>query len=148
MKKIILEYGVFLFMCLLGFFLFMAIVGLVSNVNLRYFNSIIHLAIIYMAINTYYSESKSSSINYLKGITVGMLTSLFGISIFVAFQVVHLYFNASFLQEIQSTVMFANEMNPLTIGLAIFAEGLVMSFIGSYLIVRYIESYSQKPYIS
>ena len=147
MKKIVLEYGMFLFLCLLGFFLFMVIVGYATDINLRYFNSIIHLAIMYLAIKEFYKESNTPSINYLKGIAVGVTTSLFGIVMFVLFQLVFLHLDPTFLGQIKETFLFGSFLNPFTVAAAIFVEGLVMSFIGSYAITRLIENSSTEPYM-
>ena len=147
MKRIGLEYGMFLFLCLLGFFIFMVVVGYATNINLRYFNSIIHLAVMYMAIKEFYKETNTPSINYLKGISVGVSMSLVGIVLFVIFQLVFLHLDPAFLTQIKETVLFGSFLNPFTVAAAIFVEGLAMSFIGSYAITRLIESSSKEPYM-
>ncbi len=147
MKRIVLEYGMFLFLCLLGFFIFMVVVGFATSINLRYFNSVIHLAIMYMAIKEFYKETNTPSINYLKGIAVGVTMSLFGIVLFVIFQLVFLHLDSAFLTQIKETTLFGSLINPFTVAAAIFVEGLAMSFIGSYAITRLIENASKEPYL-
>lgn len=147
MRKISLEYGLFLFMCLMGFFMFMFMLNHAANINLRYLNSVIHATILYIAIKEYYKSTEHRSINYFKGLSLGISVSLVGIILFVIFQLIFMSLNPGFLETIKANFIFGSYLNPFTVAIGIFIEGLSMSILGSYAIILFIESTSKDAYL-
>ena len=147
MKNVALNYGVTLFMCLMGFFTLMYATGMGTHFNLRFFNGAIHFTVLYFALKEYFNTDDDKYINYFKGIAVGILTTLVGMIPFAGFQITHLALNNEFLLELQANTSLGEMLTPAAAGLVLMVEGLFMGFMSSYLIVRITESRSEKPYI-
>ena len=141
MKRSVIRYGLVMFLGLLGFFLIMHVLNLSQHYNLRIFNGVIHLGIIWLAIHRYRKIEPVEFNNYMGGVAVGVLTSAVGITLFCLFQVVYLAINKSFMSQLQENVPYIGEyLTPFTAAWTIFVEGLAVSVIGSYIITRIVDA--------
>ncbi len=139
MKKIALKYGLWMLAGFIGFFSLMNLFGLATNPGWRIFNGFIHLAVIYLAIRQYRREVPESIDNYLSGVAMGMYTSMIGVVGFVLFMVFFFIFNPEFLEAIQRNTeigQLGDYLTPITASIFILAEGIAVSLIGSYIVMR------------
>lgn len=139
MKKIALKYGLWMFIGFTVFFLLMHILGLSKNHNLRVFNGIIHISMIYMAIRDFRSQNKSTVSNYVSGVAMGMYVSFIGVLTFALFQFFYLNIDEVFMQSLIADNSVGAYLTPFTASLFIFAEGIAISLIGSYILTRVID---------
>ena len=148
MKKIVLKYGFLMLGGFIGLFLLMHLFGWSTNVNLRVLNAFIHLGAIYFAIQAYVNwKGQEAPMNYMPEIAVGMLSSFIGVIGFTIFMTLFLSFNPYFMEIIRDTAPAISEyLTPFTASLYIFVEGIVISLIGSYTIVRVIELMKAKSW--
>ena len=145
MLKIAIKYGFVLALGLTFFFLIMHFLNLSQNYNLRLFNGVIHLSVIYFAMKAGLSTGVISGENYVNSVFLGMLSAFIGVSLFALFQMLFLNFDAVFMERIRETSGIGEYLNPYTASLIILVEGVAVSLIGSYLIARIIEMNMVKP---
>jgi len=140
MKKIALKYSLKMFAGFAALFAVVHLLGLSHHYYLRVFNGLIHLTIIYLAIREYQREVPGMSRNYLAGVILGMYTSMVAVTLFSFCMWVFLSLNVSqaFFSQLQANAPFPEFFTPFTASLVIFAEGLGVSLVGSYLITRII----------
>ncbi len=139
MIKISIKFGLILAIGLAIFFLIMHYFNLTQNYNLRVFNGVIHLAVIYFAMRTGLATGVISGENYINSVFLGMLSSFIGVALFAFFQMLFLTFNPDFMALIKESVGIGEYLNPYTASLLILVEGVAVSLIGSYIIARIIE---------
>ena len=118
------------------FFLIMHLLGFSRNYNLRVFNGVIHIGLIYMAIKEFHRQEGSNVANYMSGVAMGMYTSAFGVIGFTIFQLLYLIYDTEFMQAIKATMPIGEYLNPVTTSLFIFVECISISLIGSYIVTR------------
>jgi len=136
MKKIAILNGLKMFAGFTGLFLIAHLLGLSTKYHLRILNGIIHLGFIYLALRQYRGAFPESNDNYLTGVAIGMYASAVGVSLFCVFMAIYLGIDEKFFTEIQSKVPMPEYFTPVSASILIFVEGIVVSLIGSYLIVR------------
>ncbi len=140
MKNTSLWYSLVMFAGFTLFFLVMTALGYGDNYNLRIFNSIIHLGMIYLAIRSYREKSPESAGNYLSGVAVGMYSSILAVVAFSAFLFIYLTADPVLMDQIRASVPTGEYLNPFTATLFITVEGIAVSLIGSYILTRIIDS--------
>lgn len=141
MKSIALKYGFWMFAGFTAFFLLMHLFGLSDNYFMRLFNGVIHLSLIYLAIREYNQRSNLGISNYMRGVAMGMYASFVGVLAFTSFMFFFLIFDAPFMAEIQKNYASIGEyLNPFTISLFLFMEGVAVSLIGSYVLTRVLDA--------
>ena len=139
MQKIALRYGLWMFAGFTVFFLLMHLFGLSQNYNLRIFNGVIHLSLIYLAIRDYRHTHEDSVNNYVSGVAMGMYASVIGVIGFTIFMLLYLIGDANFMQALRETNPLGEYLTPITASLFILMEGIAISLIGSYIITRVID---------
>lgn len=139
MRRIALKYGLWMFLGFIAFFLIMHLFGLSQNYNLRIFNGVIHLSLIYLAIRDYYQEYGQNIKGYLSGVATGMYASAVGVIGFSIFMVLFLAFSPAFMQVIKETMPIGKYLNPVTASIFVIVEGTAISLIGSYILTRVID---------
>lgn len=139
MKHIAFRYGLWMFLGFTGFFLIMHLLNLSQNYYLRVFNGIIHVGFLWFALRAWLREHPEPSDDYTSGVVVGMFTSLVGVIPFTIFMVLFLAYNPSFLASIQSQSPIGEYFTPVTASLFILVEGIAVSLILSYILVRFLE---------
>lgn len=137
MNKIAIRYGLYMFAGFALLFLLMHFLGLSENYYLRVLNGIIHLGGIYLAIAAY---KRSFDTNNLSEVAIGIYTSMIGVVTFSIFMYLFLKTDVAFMEGLRENMSLGNYLTPFTATLFIFAEGLVISLIGSYIISRAVEN--------
>ncbi|MDX1476977.1 MAG: DUF4199 domain-containing protein [Saprospiraceae bacterium] len=144
MRAIAIRYGMMMFVCLLAYFLLMQWVGLAENFQLRILNGVIHLAFITVALNRYRRDFPDEW-NYLSAVATGVITSVVAIALFAIFQIVYLSLNDDFMAYLQENVNSVGQyLTPVTAALIVLVEGLAVSVIGSYIVMRILNAAADK----
>lgn len=139
MRHIALRYGLWMFLGFTGFFLAMHLLHLSENYYLRVFNGVIHVGFLWFALRAWIREHPDPTDDYASGVVMGMFTSLVGVVPFTVFIVLFLAYNPAFLASIQNGSPIGQYFTPVTASLFILVEGIAMSIILSYLLVRILE---------
>lgn len=138
MKKADVLWNVLLYVCLMGFFLLMKVLGLHTVLSLRYFNLVIHFSIVYMAMKAFRARAHSD-FSFLETALAGVRASVpavifFALSIFAYLR----FIDTGFMDHIRDTAPMGEFMSPPLIVVALAAEGLVASFFNAYVGMRLI----------
>lgn len=145
MKEIAFRYGLWMFFSLTAFFLLMHILHLSENFYLRIFNGVIHLGLLWTALRAWTREHHDGTSDVTSGVIVGMFTSFIGVVPFAFFMAIFLNFNPDLLASIQRQTPLGAYLNPITTCFFIVVEAIVMSLIGSYIMVRVLDAMRERP---
>ncbi len=141
MRGIVIKNGAIMAAGFVLYFLLMQAFGLSQNYYFRIFNGLIHIALITIAIKRY-KDYHPQDFNYLSGVTVGVLTSLVGVIPFSIFMLVFLSITPDFMAFLQAeATSIGSYLTPFTASLIVLVEGLAVSVLASYIIMRIIDSY-------
>lgn len=144
MKKIAFRYGLLMFFSLTGFFLLMHILQLSEHFYLRIFNGVIHLSLLWLALRTWTREHHDGTSDVTSGVVTGMFTSFIGVIPFAFFMAIFLEFNPELLAGIQRQTPLGAYLNPITSCFFIVVEAIVISLIGSYILVRILDAMRER----
>ncbi|MDO8972057.1 MAG: hypothetical protein Q7U74_15290 [Saprospiraceae bacterium] len=136
MKQIAIRYGVWLFFGLTGFFLLMHLFQLSERFYLRIFNGAIHLGILWLALRAWIRDHHDGAADITSGVAVGMFTSSIGVIPFTLFMATFLEFNPDILSAIKGHASMGAYLTPITACFFIVVEAIVISLIGSYIMLR------------
>ena len=123
------------------YFLVMLTLDLSHNYYFRIFNGLIHIGFITMAIKQY-KKRFPDDFNYLSGVGIGITASLIGIVPFSLFLLIFLASSPEFMHALVENVELVGQyLTPFTASLIVLLEGVGISFIASYIIMRIVDSY-------
>ncbi len=141
MQRIAIKYGSIMAAGFILYFLVMQALGFGGNYYFRIFNAIIHLSLITLAIKAFKDEYPDK-FNYLSGVSAGIVTSLIGVVPFAIFMLVFLYLTPDFMDGIRSEAEnIGGYLTPFTASLIVLLEGMAVSILASYIIMRIVDSY-------
>ncbi len=144
MKQIALRYGLWMFFGLTGFFLLMHIFNLSENYYLRIFNGAIHLGVLWLALRAWARNHHEGTSDTTSGVVLGMFTSFIGVIPFTIFMSIFLAYNPDFLASIKSQTPLGEHLTPMTSCFFIVVEAIVISLIGSYVILRILDAMRER----
>lgn len=144
MNQIAFRYGLWMFFGLTAFFLLMHIFHLSENFYLRIFNGVIHLGLLWMALRAWNREHHEGTSDVASGVVVGMFTSFVGVIPFAFFMAIFLEFNPDLLNSIKQQTPLSEYLNPITSCFFIVVEAIVISLIGSYIMVRVLDAIRER----
>ena len=139
MRNIAIRYGLWMFVGFTAFFFIMHLFGFSQRYDLRIFNGVIHLSLMYLAIREYRSKNRESVNNYISGVAMGMYASVIGVLPFTIVMFLYLVLNPEFMANVTDNADLQRFITPLTASLFIFTEGIAISLIGSYIETRIID---------
>ncbi|WKN42474.1 DUF4199 domain-containing protein [Tunicatimonas pelagia] len=136
-ERLSFRYGILMALALAGFFFLMKAFGLEHNLELRAFNLVILISFVLMAIKDF-KKRKSNKLSYLKGLGLGILTTIVGTVSFAIMVVFYLsVVNPSFMGVIQNLEPFGDFLNPLLVGFTIIIEGMASGCLATYGIMQF-----------
>jgi hypothetical protein len=141
-----LKTGLFTALGLMLYFMVMKWLNLVQYVELRFFNILILAVGVLYALNSYRHNRHIEKISYLKGLSVGFITSLVAAAAFSFFMLIYLrYFDSGFLQMVRQDAWFGAYLNPSGASFAVFLETASSGSIFTFICMQFLkkEPYSQ-----
>ena len=136
-----MRYGLIMAVGFILYFLIMQALGFGNNYYFRIFNAAIHLTLITLAIKSY-KDQFPEEFNYLSGVSAGIVTSLVGVVPFAIFMLIFLAVTPDFMESIQiEAENVGRYLTPFTASLIVLLEGLAVSIVASYIIMRIVDSY-------
>ena len=136
MRAISIKMGLWMLMGFVGFFLLAYLLGFGDRSELRVFNGVIHIYCLYLALQSYQALHPESVSNYMSGVALSLMTSVIGVIGFTLFMTIFLNLNPELMDNIRQHSQLGTYMNPFTTSLYISAEGLIVSIVGAYILVR------------
>jgi len=113
------------------FFLLMKLMGLVTVVELRFFNFfIMFLGIRYALLQS--RRLNDGKLEYLRGMLTGFLTAFFTSVFFAAFLVLYLMIDSPFMNYLKVTQPFGSYLSPGSAALVTIIEGIAAGAIVSF----------------
>lgn len=136
-ERLSFRYGISMALALAGFFFLMKAFGLEHNLELRAFNLLILGSFVLMAIKQY-KKQKNNQVTYLKGLGLGILTTVVGAVSFAIMVVCYISIvNPGFMELIKSQEPFGNFLNPTLVGCTIVIEGIASGCLATYGIMQF-----------
>ena len=136
MRAISIKMGLWMLMGFVGFFLLAYLLGFGDRSELRVFNGVIHIYCLYLALQSYQALHPESVSNYMSGVALSLMTSVIGVIGFTLFMTIFLNLDPELMDNIRQHSQLGTYMNPFTSSLYISAEGLIVSVVGAYILVR------------
>jgi hypothetical protein len=136
MRAISIQIGMLMLTGFIAIFFIIYTMGLAQYTEYRIFNAVVHLTCMYIAIRAYYKTDRENIDNYMLGVAQGMEASIIGVIGYALFIVIFMKIDPRLMDLIKQNSKMGTYLNPFTITLAILAEGLVVSLIGSYIMTR------------
>lgn len=136
MRAISIKMGLWMLMGFVGFFLLAYLLGFGDRSELRVFNGVIHIYCLYLALQSYQALHPESVSNYMSGVALSLMTSVIGVIGFTLFMTIFLNLDPELMDNIRQHSQLGTYMNPFTTSLYISAEGLIVSLVGAYILVR------------
>ncbi|MEM9675825.1 MAG: DUF4199 domain-containing protein [Bacteroidota bacterium] len=136
-EKLSVRYGILMAFALAGYFFLMKAFGLEHNLELRALNLLILVSFILMAIKKY-KMIKGGEMAYLKGLGLGILTTVVGtlsFAIMVVFYVTVV--SPEFMELIKTQEPFGSFLNPFLVACTIVIEGVASGFLATYGIMQF-----------
>lgn len=144
MGKISIKYGLVMLVGFISFFLLMYVLGFGHRTEFRIFNGVIHLFCIHQAILAYYKTFPENIGNYMKGVAQGMGASAVAVVGYILFLMFFLLGEKDLMTTIRQNSNIPSYLNFFTICLYILVEGIVVSLIGSYILMRIVDNNIKK----
>jgi len=137
-EKVSLVSGILICIVYIAYFLFMIYANLIRITELRAFNFLILLGGLFFTFKYFRSKSKVH-IDYLKGISLGILTSAVSIVLFALF--IYIYFSEIdplLLQQLKNNApLMGQYLTPFSAAFTIIVEGSISGLILSFAIMQY-----------
>jgi len=136
-EKLSLRYGILMAFALAGYFFMMKAFGWEHNLELRALNLLILVSFVLMAVKKY-KKIKGGTLAYLKGLGLGILTTVVGTLSFAVMVVFYVtVVSPDFMLIIQQQEPFGNFLNPFLVGCTIIIEGVASGFLATYGIMQF-----------
>jgi hypothetical protein len=130
-------YGTLITLGLIVYFFAMYALGLVHVIELRLLNLLIMLAGIYLALKQY-KRTHDGHLNYFRGLTVGVASSVIGASTFAAFLLIYLKIDQNLMRSIIEQEPMGRFLNEYIAAAVVTLEGVFSGFTVTYLLLNYI----------
>ncbi len=144
-ERTAIRFGGLMALALVGFFFLMKAFGLEHNLELRALNIFILFSFVLASID-YYKKRRPKDFVYLKGMGLGLLTSVAGVLMFAVLVVLYItVIDPSFMELIRENEPFGDFLNPALVGFTILIEGIASGFLATYAIMQY---YKNSHYVA
>ncbi|PWJ44046.1 hypothetical protein [Sediminitomix flava] len=147
MRKGELYYGGWMLLGFITYFISMKMLGYYHILDLRIFNVIFHCSLTYLSMRHDRIVSEKE-FGYADSFFVGMRTSMLPVFMFSAFMLCYLKFlDYGFMQYIKENALLGDYLTPLSVFVALFAEGLAASFVVSFVGIRVLKLEEDRHWI-
>jgi drug/metabolite transporter (DMT)-like permease len=137
------ETGALIFSGFMGYFLIMRAIGLHEVFTLRYLNALFLVAGIALAMHSYKSNMKDS-VDYKKGLQMGMFITLVAVLPFAVFIYLYLNIDDGFLNLVEKDARLREFVSPATVAGFICLEGICSGSIITFVVMQYFRKKERK----
>lgn len=124
---------------LIGFFVFMQLIGLSHHVELRLLNLFIIVAGIFFALKKFKS-SHDDHMNYFRGLIVGVATGAVASVVFAVFLFIYMKLDSSLLASIQENEPMGHYLNEYMSAFIVALEGVFSGMLVTFLLINYVDT--------
>ena len=124
---------------LIGFFVFMQLIGLSHHVELRLLNLFIIVAGIFFALKKFKS-SHDDHMNYFRGLIVGVTTGAVASVVFAVFLFIYMKLDSSLLASIQENEPMGHYLNEYMSAFIVALEGVFSGMLVTFLLINYVDT--------
>src|SRR5436190_1573079 len=120
---------------LIGFFMLMKLLNLITIVELRFINVVIILyGVRHVLIQ--YRDDHQNNLEYLQGMMTGFMTAFLSAVIFSAFIFVYLNLDSGFMNYLRQTQAFGSYLTPASSALVTLIEGAASGAIVTFMLMH------------
>lgn len=139
------RYSIGIYLSLIAYFFIMKILGLEHVTELRLFNFFIVLGGIYLLIKR---NMEQNGMRYFQNLFLGFRTGataivLTAVSLFFYLKII----DPSFMEVLETSMIWGNQLSPFQVTLAIAIEGVASSFLLTYMVMQYMKNWSSSTSI-
>jgi len=131
------NYGLKVAAGLIGFFIFMRLIGYGNHIELRLLNLFILVAGIYFALKKF-KATHEDNLNYFRALVTGVATGAIASAIFAAFLFVFLLVDPSLMQSIVENETMGRYLNPYMISFIVLLEGVFSGLLVTFILINYV----------
>lgn len=140
--KLTFKYGILTFLVLVIYFLICHIAGLTSFLELRFFNGLVLLVFVCMALKKRYAVVPKPS--YVEGIGIALGICAVASILFTVMVWLFLTNNETFMNHLIIRAPFGKHLTPFLSAVAIFAEGFGSGVVISFAAMQYFKKAGAK----
>jgi hypothetical protein len=131
------NYGLRIAAGLIGYFLFMKVIGQSHHVELRLVNVIILITGVYFALKKF-KRTHEDHLNYFRGLITGVATGAIASVIFALFLFLWMRFDADMMQSIVDNEPMGHYLNPYIASFIVALEGVFSGLLVTFILINYI----------
>lgn len=132
-------YGTLIALGLIVYFFAMYALGLVHIIELRLLNLFIMMGGIYYAMKQY-RRTHAGHLNYFRGLSIGVATSVIGASTFAVFLLLYLKADQNLMASIIEREPMGRFLNEYIAAAAVTLEGTFSGMTITYLLLNYVQT--------
>jgi hypothetical protein len=128
-------YGNLIAGSLIVYFFLMYALGLIHVIELHLFNFLIQVGGIYLALRQF-KKMHHDHLNFLRGISIGLTTSLVATGLFAIFLFLYLTMDHHLMEIISERGPLGIYLNPYVVAFTIVSEGFVSGLLATFLLIN------------
>lgn len=144
--KLTLKYALGIYGALIAYFFIMKIAGLEHFTQMRLFNFFIVLGGLYLLLR---ENMRNNTSNYFQNLFLGFRTA--GLTIILTVVSLFIYLKAidpSFMNVLESSMVWGNELTMFQVCLTIGIEGIASSYLLTYMVMQYMKNFNEETQLS
>jgi hypothetical protein len=136
-NRIAEKYGYYVAAGLIAYFLLMKLSGLSHHVELRFTNLVILVAGVYYALKAF-KRSHQGSLNYFRGLIVGVATSAIASLLFGLFLFFYMQLDTTLMESIINNEPMGRYLNPYIASFIVMLEGFFSGFLVTFVLLNWV----------
>lgn len=132
-------FGVFIALCLIGYFGLAWLLGFINVPEFRLFNLVIQTLGIYLAYKLF-KRNHEGTLNYFRAITIGFFASTIGTTLFALFLFILFQFNKELFESIIKNEPLGPYLTVYLATLGVWTEGIVSGSMATFLLTNVMET--------
>jgi hypothetical protein len=132
-------YGVFIALALIAYFWLAWLLGFINIPELRLFNLVIQTTGIYLAYKQF-RRNHDGSLHYFRAITIGLIASTIGTTLFTFFLFVLFQLNTPLYESIVKNEPLAPYLTVYMATLTVWAEGVISGGVATFLLTNIMDT--------
>lgn len=133
------NYGLKIAATLIVYFVIMKLVGLSDHVELRLLNLVILGGGVYLALKKF-KQTHTESLNYFRGLIMGVATAGIGSVIFGLFLFIYMRFDTNMMQHIRDTEPMGRYLNPYMASFIVVLEGFFSGLLVTFVLLNWVNT--------
>ncbi len=133
------NYGLKTAVGMMGYFVFMQLIGLSHHVELRMLNLLILVAGIYYALKKF-KNTHEDHMNYFRGLIIGVATGAIASVVFAIALFIYMKLDSSLLASIQENEPMGHYLNEYMSAFIVALEGVFSGLLVTFILINYVST--------